>query len=706
MARSLVMRQMDEKSTDQEVSLMVWSPKMDILALAFDTGCLSLYRLQWQKIWTAEGSVEGEGVVVRALAWRPDGKLLAAGDSDGLLTIRHIEASTALHTEQLDSAVVSIRWQQCVGEETDNTDSSEWEFLARLPSLSKTYSASGGGGAGQEELEDCRVLDSRDTSILVVGTKAGTIYLLINGYLLCMKLSLNELMSEECGGVESVVMTPDMKSLCVLTSSSHLIILRCPLLASCKPQLLNLASKFCFIHGLCQYSAETIRQIKEAWETILLEMDSKLSSYAEKNPPGTVAADFLELLLFGVPTPQLKWFLEKDMTEKSLKKLGQSMEMSYSNIQRLVLRYLGAVSQSLNFQLWEVMGLARMGDKYSVLGMSEELVEAAVTRAQAFWAKGVELQQVLDESLKNFKAFFRWLYVEMLKLNDDTVTGDLGKVSQQEISFIAEFLKRFQPVEVRGGVTHVHLEKVGQYLSEADLLQPPDRSDNIWCKLVQSNPELANTPFIIPVDSKTSLVKEHEMLLNSVNDLFSSVARDLTKETEMISRCELPRTSSSTVSQISDGACSHGVITDSHNSFVYWLSDCAQLKTGLIRVKLNQRIVDSSFYNKELLILLLESDDNVQSLTQIPLSSLSCYFSSDPSDIPTVPITDLSDVGTREMDSLSAAQFAVSGQRGVSVCLFKNKKRLRIYDMEGEDEDEDEILESSGFSASELTSCP
>ena len=57
------------------------------------------------------------------------------------------------------------------------------------------------------------------------------------------------------------------------------------------------------------------------------------------------------------------------------------------------------------------------------------------------------------------------------------------------------------------------------------------------------------------------------------------------------------------------------------------------------------------------------------------------------------------------MDSLSARQLAVSGPRKVSVFLFRNKKRLRIYDMEGEEEEEDETLESSGFSASgEFTS--
>ena len=36
----------------------------------------------------------------------------------------------------------------------------------------------------------------------------------------------------------------------------------------------------------------------------------------------------------------------------------------------------------------------------------------------------------------------------------------------------------------------------------------------------------------------------------------------------------------------------------------------------------------------------------------------------------------------------------------VSVFLFKNRKRIRIYDMEGEEEEEEDTLDSSGFSAS------
>jgi len=711
MAQNLVLRLMEEKQTEHEVSSMVWSPKMDILALSFTTGNVSLYRIQWQRIWQAAPAEEGR--LCSALAWRPDGKLLASGDTGGLLTIRHIESSEAVHTEQLDSAIVSLSWQDTgVGAEDreGQEEAQDWDFLAKLPSLSKTYSY-GGSGVGQEEMEDCRKLDSCDTSVLIVGTEAGTLYVLINGYLLCMKLSLSELLSEDSGGIKSVNMTKDMRTLSVVVGGSRgqgrLVVIKCPILATCKPELLVLASKFCFIHGLLQYTEETIKQICEAWENILLEMDTKLSSYAENNPPGTVAADFLELLLFGVPTPQLKQFLHKEMSEKALKKLGHSIELSYSNIQRLVLRYLGAVSQSLNFQVWELLGLARLGHKYSVLGVTEPVVQNAVERSQAFWAKGTELQQVIDESMKNFKAFFRWIYVEMLRLNEEPVTGDLSKVSQQDITFIAEFLQRFQPVEGGSGVSHVYLEKVGQYLREDDLLQPPDRSSNPWCQLLEANPDLAQTPFIIPVNSKTSLIKEHSLLVGAVTDIFSHLARDLTSESQINSQYQMSdEVNLATVRMMTDDDTCQGVINNQDN-LLYWQTNCEVNTTQLLRIQFDLSIIDTSFYTKDLITLLLENNlDHIQTLVQIPVSSLTSYMSSimtpDVSACPRVHVQDLSGVRTRLMDSLSGSKLAVSGQRGVSVCLFKNLKRLRIYDMEGEEEEEDETLESSGFSSSQL----
>ena len=721
MAQNLVLRLLEEKQTETEVRFMLWSPKMDILAISFTSGSISLYRLQWQRIWTAPPAQEG--LTCSALAWRPDGKLLAAGDSGGGLTIRHIETSAALYSIQLDSELVTASWLEIETLITD-TDQSEsdnedtWNSITKLPALNKTFSYVGGvgGGASQEELEDCRKLDSRDASVLLVGTRAGTIYILMNGYLQCMHLSLPELLCVPCGPILGLNMTEDMKLLTVVVNTSEetgkIVVIDTPILSTCRRELQILAAKFCSIHGLLLYTDETIKQICEAWETILLEMDSKLSIYAENNPPGAVAADFLELLMFGVPNPQLKMFLTKEMSEKSLKKLGSSIEMSYSNIQRLVLRYLGAVSQSLTFELWELLGVARQGRKYSVLGVEEDVVSEALSRIQAFWSKGTELQYVIDESMKNFKAFFRWIYLEISRLNEEPTVGDISKTTQQEIAFLADFLQRFQPQGGGSKLSHVHLERVRQYLKdEEDLVQPYKKPNSVWYNIMENNPDLRNEVHLMSHESKTSLIKEHSLLLSAVTNVFSNLGNNrenLTTENLILSEYDLdPVDGSHKIKQLTHQKLCQGLVTHEKNSgheLLLWRTECPMGIMSLLRIQFDLDIIDSSFYNKDLLTILLEDENRVQTLVQIPISSMEwrrMERAESVRNMAPVKWTDLSGLRTRVMDGLSGCQLEVSGQRGISVCLFKSRKKIRIYDMEGEEEeeDEDETFESSGFSS-------
>jgi len=421
-----------------------------------------------------------------------------------------------------------------------------------------------------------------------------------------------------------------------------------------------------------------------------------------------VAADFLELLMFGTPSTQLEHFLLQDMTEKGLKKLGHSIELSYSNIQRLVLKYLHAVSQSLNFHLGEMVGLTRASERFSVLGVTEEAVMAALYQAAAFWCKGVELQQVIDESMKNFKAFFRWLYVEILRLSDETVTGDLSKVSQQDVTYIAEFLKRFSTGEEEEGrgLSHVYLEKVGQYLRDADLDQPPDTSNNPWCQFLAENPEIREIPFILPAATRTSIIQEHDKLTAAVDRVFQGMNLDMTCQTELSACLSLP--ASPRCRQLATSQDSVlGLAITGQDRLLHWrLTDQGLAAVWLLarRHDRNITIIDCSFYTEEVVSLLL--DDDQQTLLQLPVAAVAPHLTPTPlatAPLPSLPSCNVLDLGgrasCRALDNITAAQFAVSGPRKVSVFLFKNKKRIRIYDMEVEEEEDDETLESSGFSA-------
>lgn len=78
-----------------------------------------------------------------------------------------------------------------------------------------------------------------------------------------------------------------------------------------------------------------------------------------------------------------------DLTEKGLKKLGHSIELSYTNIQKLVLKHLQAVAAAIYFHITGLAGMA--GEKvYQEIGLSEKLVSSASIAAAAFIAKATE----------------------------------------------------------------------------------------------------------------------------------------------------------------------------------------------------------------------------------------------------------------------------------------------------------------------------
>lgn len=71
-------------------------------------------------------------------------------------------------------------------------------------------------------------------------------------------------------------------------------------------------------------------------------------------------------LFLGVPSDELEVFLLNELTAKGLKKFGNSVELSYSTIQKLVLKQLNIAGQSLTYYLTELRGLTRIPDRYKV----------------------------------------------------------------------------------------------------------------------------------------------------------------------------------------------------------------------------------------------------------------------------------------------------------------------------------------------------
>ncbi len=476
-----------------------------------------------------------------ALAWRPDGKVLAVGFENGTIELFDVESNVPVMINQVSAKITSMRWSSCQqfsnAELTESQEENkDWDFLIQFPSLSKAFSYN---PSSQEDVQHCRKLTSEsDPSVLLCGTASGHVFFFMSGYMAFGFIDVNTIFRMKCC-IRDVILSPNsLSNISILAedengdesqNSIHLCMTNFPLISSCYTELCALAERQSILIGTLDYMADTLKQISEGWEGILLEMDNKLHSYAKKMPDQNgMAADFLELLMLGTPSPELDNFLMQELGEKGLKKLGHSIEVSYSNMQRLVLKYLHTVSQAVNFHLADVIGHVRASDKYeSVLKFSAESVSKAQRDAAIFWAKGIELQQVIDESMKCFKAFFRWLYVEILRLSDESVSEELSKTSQHDVKFIAEFLSNFSK-----GVdddSHTYLERVGQYMKNENLAQPVDRSKNPWFSFLKENPDMKMVPEMLVVDENASLMQAYDRLKESVQQAFSELNNDWTQ---------------------------------------------------------------------------------------------------------------------------------------------------------------------------------
>uniref|UniRef100_A0A0K8RBT8 Anaphase-promoting complex subunit 4 n=1 Tax=Ixodes ricinus TaxID=34613 RepID=A0A0K8RBT8_IXORI len=114
--------------------------------------------------------------------------------------------------------------------------------------------------------------------------------------------------------------------------------------------------------------------------------------------------------MFGTPSDALEKFLLHDLTEKGLKKLGHSIDLCYCNIQKYVLKHLQTVTEALYFHFCDLRGMARWEERFGPIGLSEAAVANVLQCTGAFLMKLMELLQVIDSSMRNFRAFFRWLY--------------------------------------------------------------------------------------------------------------------------------------------------------------------------------------------------------------------------------------------------------------------------------------------------------
>ncbi|KXJ69427.1 hypothetical protein RP20_CCG027068 [Aedes albopictus] len=739
------MKQIGNKNVGYRVDILKWSEKMDLLAIGNDKGEVILHRLKWQKVWQLPPPEEG--LLVRGIAWRPLEKVMAIAYSNGIVLLINIENKEEIYNFNVKADISCINWTENNKEVPINDTSGDainnyTTFLPPLPSLNSLSST-----AKSCEYNTLKFYSKQILNLLIIGSSNGFVNLSVFGMLSCCDLDVFQTLNirPDEGTIKEVKMSSNFNQLFVVVQRGgwlELIVFENDILQRYSTSLMNLAIKHAHILGTMTYIGDTIECIVEAWETVLLEMDNKLTKYANSQPQGSISADFLELLMFGSTSPALEQFLLRDLTEKGLKKLGNSIELSYSTIQKLVVKPLHTAISSVFYHLNSLQGM--VSNVYYYKPLLGDVTKEALINCGAFLIKAYELQQTIDTSTRDFKIFFRWLYIVIVRLMDETLAEDSSFVTQQEVNYLAEFLNNFdanyhEAMEEDAPSSETkkrkfNLERVGQYLEDKPLMFPPKEDvSNQWTRLLEENECLKACPLIYPHNENSSLVQQHHQLKTSIQQIFEKPVTVIGQDFKQKSILSLRNTDpqhdfQQTVTQLDleDRNVSLFAMLDSDNSLVLTECNSASMIRSIRLRFLEKPYFDArlaaigdltfkhiQFYNMEILSVLLRArtsegrscsyfmqlslDRIWEVLETIPLvnNQIISDATGGGSCCRVVNAYTLIEEGSLKLlEGMDAGKIAVSGSRNMASVVSESQRTIRIYDMDPQEE-EDDLLDIS-----------
>lgn len=727
-----VIKQLEDKNVQNEINVMVWSDRMDLVALSNIKGEVALHRLSWTRAWSL--SPPKENLQVNAIAWRPDGKVLAVGYDSGEVLLIGIENKKTLNVKDARTEITCLAWvQEKVETKLKDTFTLKEEppkNYMKYIDLSKLYlrdpvpNASLDSSNSEEAKETNFLQDQTELNLLLVGTKDGYVHIRVFGCFTCSILNMNEYLGTSCS-VENIHVSEDLSKIFITVKDAEhnikIIVLNGQIFKTHTQELFCVAIKYVKLVDLVKYLTNTIANITETWESFLLEIDHKLSKYAKKVPEGGVTADFLDLLTFGICSPELEEFLITDLTKKGLEKFGQTIEMSYANIQKLLLKNVTKFGQNLSYHLAELRGMARLEHRYDVIGLKEDQITKAIQSSGAFLIKAGEMQQIINHSVINYKAFFRWLYGAILFLMDETVPTEIHKITQQDLAYITEFLQNFDHIGNKDGqnTKGFIMERLGQYLADAPLVVLPNMDGNDWTSFLSENECIQNHPSILQHYKNTSLIQQFKELAVKIYDIFDAPKAALQVKFKPIyifdcfnfGEVNLRMSSINITKEMILFAflqpSTQFFLLQVHITDDKCLARCGKFHFTQLTEESPQiyDILDVAFYSNNILSLLLQDTTGYKSATilQFPLApALEKLVEIDIAvDISKTALPNSNgSVVTPKLfknTEMAGSVFAVSGSRRVGIVLSENKRKIKLFEMEAEEEDEEDADMSSSI---------
>jgi anaphase-promoting complex subunit 4 len=725
-----------EKSANNEITLMKWSPKLDVIALAFADKSVALNRLSWQRVWTHPPS----DASITSLSWRPDGKLLGVGYSNGRLSTYFIDDGKLVHTVVLgDHQITCMEW---IDHEFNNKKIYENvadKFLSPLPSVDSNEFDSmslhvllSAVKLKNHPADPKHLLSlSNSLNVLFVGDKAGDVHVVISGVCHITSFSIghyeliNISISSDCNTLAALVSTGNSLKFKLFDIS---------VLIEKDKELHHIAGNYGQLKAVMEYVADTIQAMKDAWEDSLSPVNRKMEAYAGTLPPSlSIMDEFIILLACGQCRQELRTFLLDDLTTAGIKKIGLSLEISYNSLKRYTINHINAAIQALNFYLHEIHSMMNWEETFGHIGISIPSLENCIQVLNNFSLKAQEFLFVTDNSLQNLKVFFTWLYSTMMRLSDEPLPNVMQEgPTPEELKMIIDFLKnRFKPMSVdeEDQRQTFNLDRVGQYLLAEDLKIVKDEtsSSGLWDDIVADSLIAAgdeDVSWLMGKCTDMSLVQSFDHFISTIDVSFNTcktcLKSSIIETADMTlydnDRCVSWRIPSviGSFSMVDNAAFMiYFTSPDDDDDSSLYVCRCTQgqLTSGrLIIAKQdddddglpasNSYIInDVRYYSDEMMSILYSSSSTTSlrhyTIAQLPISILlsSVATSDGPSTSSCLspPFDVMNDLlQVTSLEQFQGKRICVSGPRKVAAIVSTGGRRIQLYDVDTEQDEDDD----------------
>lgn len=351
--------------------------------------------------------------------------------------------------------------------------------------------------------------------------------------------------------------------------------------------------------------------------------------------------------------------------------------------------------------------------------MKEKPISDAIVSTGAFLIKGTEMQQIINHSIMNYQAFFRWVYIAIMNLLEEQIPSEVPRMTQQDLSYITEFLQSFDTIaDANSQKTGFIMERLGQYLSDAPLSILPDLSTNEWSVFLAANQCVQNDKAILRHFPEMSLIQQYKHLKESVESIFTRIKDPISKDLSMTNTFKCfehigPFRSSQLSTSKDNTICVFLQPPDKIHTLHFKGTRISAGSLYFSEEGNNFTVLDVEIYSKTVLSCLLQDDKKLTILYQVPLTSpLQQLRKVRPEgrifhNAVAINCFNLTPKLHQPVKGMVALQFAVSGARKVGIVLGENRRKIRLYEMEGEEEEEDAEMTNSFLTEavdSEMTS--